>query len=236
MINDIKTQNFEHVLYEIHMFAHTTSYLSKLTQNDLTIDDYVYLESWTIHLRILIEFFSANPKHDDIVYTDFISKSVENKEIIKDFDEVKKKIDVEIKEIIKDFDDEKKLIDKHLAHLTEYRNNFKEWDYFKKYREIIKAYRIFLKDLEIKYSEPYRNQIFKINEFLTQIDTDIANKNIDYQMTIEDLSSDEPKIRDDSDSKNSKGTNNDTNLQFNLKALSTGPMKFNDDIFLPTSG
>ena len=156
-----KTKGLMHVLYEMKMFAHTTSYLMKADSNKMTNDDYVYLESWTIHLRNFLYFFKDEGSfkyvkdqkvpNDDIMYFDYVSK---NKKII---------------DKIANLNYIRGKVDKYTAHLSCKRINEYSWKIYPKYEIISKAFEIFLQELDSNYITNFVREIEEIKELDSKI-------------------------------------------------------------------
>lgn len=168
-----KTKGFRHVLYEMKMFAHTTSSLMKVDSNNMTNDDYVYLESWTIHLRNFLCFFkdegsfkNVNGKkvpNDDIMYFHYVPT---NPILIEEVS----KVPISLENI-----------NKYTAHLTYTRITEFPWSISPTYEIISKAFEIFLQELDSNYTIPYEQQINKIKRLVSKVKLELAqsNKSID---------------------------------------------------------
>lgn len=67
----------EHLSYEVNMLINTAHILSQPNNQQFIVN--AFLESFTIHLRVLIEFIweSSNPRKDDAIESDFFKSKTE---------------------------------------------------------------------------------------------------------------------------------------------------------------
>ena len=133
-------QASNHLQYEIIMFEALAQSMALGIAGRGNVINSAFLESFTIHLRVLIGFFySENPRNDDIIADDFFAISGEWQSIRPPKTKV--------------LDKAKRRADKEVAHLTYTRLDItpeqKNWDFVEIFNDIQVIVKTFLNNISI---------------------------------------------------------------------------------------
>ena len=133
-------QASNHLHYEILMFEALAQSMALGIAGRGNVINSAFLESFTIHVRVLIGFFySENPREDDIIADDFFSISGEWQSIRPPKTEL--------------LDKAKRRADKEVAHLTYTRLDItpeqKNWEFVKIFNDIQVIVEVFLNNVPI---------------------------------------------------------------------------------------